>query len=1236
MLQIQPDNVPGFSPIRSYDIPGVILQQVLDNQVTMRGLKNVLFNPDSLSPSERETFAEHMTRNVGGEKNPLIRTAMGVALNPLVWLMFLGMGMKSAGAKAMAAGTAVTEFEMGAGTWVAGNLPWLKQAALTVNQVFQDTPITDSLLYAAGLREKAYKGHAIPVAKAGGELLDSLRKKFPKLALSSLDPNDYKKGSPQWALMRKLAAVEHVVADGWHGGEVPVATLKSRQYVSRFQGVSPSGDPIYGPLEEVVGETSGEGAGKAARLRKEALLADEKRSKQTVFDTVKDEGEATEYFETTEHRADLVPLEDQHRLFNELDELTGGKFSKYFHTKQKAWKDMLADLLYNDEDYAKGQWTLDMDKVKKLYVRTTSEAMNEKGFVKGKNEYFQGREAIASLFDPKIADQIMSGKITYDQWEDMVRASANVWKKRDHRFYMPRNVMDVVPIEGVKLTRSMAEELQNNPIRFKMTNSVLPVTSEHVDPMYMPEDYEDVAEVFYGHLKDKNPGLYKERTKALFKQRDRTNKWAQSGMGEPGMVLQVPTVLKINPDRAFNRALQDYSETKAFALTPITEDMKKYQARFDKHMSNHPDEKIRNSWNLVKSARSRPPGVDGVPDSVAQYLEYMHDQLNTVNPEAAEYFRRVAMPAAMGRNDVKTTSLVSSFMFTKNALKKFTGSTLGKGIRAHGGELGDHFMSRLEKLAEAETPADLGGGMSGAIAKWLYLTHQGLNMGSVVINGMQPLLGTGPMLGVNNLAKGYADAIQDFGGYVSKRLEKFGAGPISAAQRAELRKDIVPHWEILGLGDGVWEMLDEMTFKQARPGVLNWMEYATEMAMKGFETSEIINRLSAFHAMKHLYQGAGRAVSMEAGSAFMLDAQKFVLGTQYGQHPLNTPGVFRTGFFSNPLFRQYMTFPLRSATDAFYAGPLMGGRNYFEGLSQHWMTGLGLSAIMYEVGKGMLGADLTRGLWTSSAVDVIGGDKLMEGGQEWVPLPPIASIPTEFISGFAKGDVRELSDAVARTIPGGVALNRTLGILPDIGHTPFGVFGPLQKTYAGWQQPTPDGKIPVFKADGSLIDFRNPSELVLRGLGVDLGRFSDSGQLDNFLLKNRDEIIRYRQAYLSKLVANDYRGAQGVQQEFQKRFKMPLTVTKQQVSAFVQNREAPRTERILNRIPAEGRGQYQQMVAQGPYHLGIPQQQFLQNPTVGSRDRGYQNSPVTKDQLQAMVDRAMNQNQTQGGAFEPF
>jgi len=276
---------------------------------------------------------------------------------------------------------------------------------------------------------------------------------------------------------------------------------------------------------------------------------------------------------------------------------------------------------------------------------------------------------------------------------------------------------------------------------------------------------------------------------------------------------------------------------------------------------------------------------------------------------------------------------------------------------------------------------------------------------------------------------------------------------------------------------------------------------------------------------------------------------------------------------------------------------------------------MGMSAIIYEAGKGLLGADMSRGLAASTATDLFGGEKFTEDGNGWIKVPPIVSVPHQFVSGLASGDTAQLVNAVSRLVPGGVALSRAIGVMPEM---PFPMDA-LQKTYAGWSTPLEDGRVPVFKA-GRLVDFKSPTELVMRALGADMGKFNEGGSLDGYLVKQRELIVQARQEYLAKLMANDYAAAERVASAFEKKVGVPLTVSRAQVKAFAASRNTPRTERILDRLPADVRSQYLGVV--NPTSLNVPAAALTGGGTSRSRD-AVREMPVSQADLEAAVQRAM-------------
>ena len=137
----------------------------------------------------------------------------------------------------------------------------------------------------------------------------------------------------------------------------------------------------------------------------------------------------------------------------------------------------------------------------------------------------------------------------------------------------------------------------------------------------------------------------------------------------------------------------------------------------------------------------------------------------------------------------------------------------------------------------------------------------------------------------------------------------------------------------------------------------------------------------------------------------------------------------------------------------------------------------------------------------------------------------------------------------------------------------------LQKRYAAWDSPTPEGKVPTFAGDGRFLNFRGRSRLVLEGVGADLGRWKDEQEMEGWMVRNREEIVQARREMIQALLSNNVRKAMSVRQKFQRKFGFPLTVTKQQLAAAMKLRQVPRPERILDRMPRDVRLQYARIMA---------------------------------------------------------
>jgi hypothetical protein len=339
----------------------------------------------------------------------------------------------------------------------------------------------------------------------------------------------------------------------------------------------------------------------------------------------------------------------------------------------------------------------------------------------------------------------------------------------------------------------------------------------------------------------------------------------------------------------------------------------------------------------------------------------------------------------------------------------------------------------MKALSEPEA---MPGGVeiSSNIAKYLYSTHLGLNPGSMVMNLMQPFLFAGNAYGYKHLLPAYATAVGEQLGYAAERIGTYGLKPITAAQQDGLFRKHFKFYgratgghNVLAIGDmGAFGHVDAMLAAQEVGSTKGTLDKVLDYTMAGFQHTEILNRNVTAHMMENMYRAAGKEIGT---SAFVLDTKNAVEQMQFASSRVNTPMLFQTSeLFGNPLVRQFLSFPVRSLTTVLETLPAMSEGGYAKGLASTVFRGLMASAVIYEVGKGMFGADMSRGLFASSATDLLTGGGRLWDKQGIVPTPPALDIPMKLIQGMATQDRELLRQAVSRMVPGGVALSKALSV----------------------------------------------------------------------------------------------------------------------------------------------------------------------------------------------------------------
>jgi len=224
---------------------------------------------------------------------------------------------------------------------------------------------------------------------------------------------------------------------------------------------------------------------------------------------------------------------------------------------------------------------------------------------------------------------------------------------------------------------------------------------------------------------------------------------------------------------------------------------------------------------------------------------------------------------------------------------------------------------------------------------------------------------------------------------------------------------------------------------------------------------------------------------------------------------------------------------------------------------------MGYSAITYEVGKNLLGTDLSRGLYVGSITDPFGGQRFLtadDPAKELLGgvLPPSVGMIATAAKAIPTGDWEALGNVIPQFIPNGIAISKAIGVLPQL---PFSLG--MQRNFADWSNMR-DGKVPYYKADGRFLGHFNASETILKGLGADMSKFKESSEISAFMLKNREQMRDSRRQWIASVLANDVAQAERIKAKFEKKYGMPMTVTKTQMKSAIKLRD----ESVVSRIAA--------------------------------------------------------------------
>ncbi len=549
------------------------------------------------------------------------------------------------------------------------------------------------------------------------------------------------------------------------------------------------------------------------------------------------------------------------------------------------------------------------------------------------------------------------------------------------------------------------------------------------------------------------------------------------------------------------------------------------------------------------------------------------------NETARRRFTDQIIPQMLGRSTLKRTALTGAIIRSKEIGQGIAESDVGKAISEHS-KLGKEWVEKLKGWASSPTYPSAGRVASGEAASWLYASHMGLpNVASPLFNLMQPALLASSWLGAGNVAKAYGTAIGEMLGYLGERLP-LGAHVDDVTRLALMRK----HFSLTRYGSRMEDLIgivghleDDIgrSVMTGRPEARGFRKFLLEDSMALFQNTETLNRLVTGHAVLNAYRGSGRAVTNAVGELLpevASDVRQMVQETQFGGGLMNTPWVFMDGPLSNPLLKQFLQFPLRTMTGLLETGGRIGGR---EGAARYLGPAIdlgrmmGVSAIVYETGKDLLHADLSRSLAFSAVTDLVPG---FQGGRfdergDAIPIPPAIQIPADLIKATGAGDIELFRRTIPRLIPGGLGLSKVLGAAPSL---PFPLHT-LQKEYVDWgkMQDGPDGAtiVPVMKGDGTLVRWDSPAGVVLKGIGLATGQDTATKDFEGYLLKQADVVRDYRSRAIKAMLGGDMDAYQNFVDEFTKRTGLPMVITAQQLAQARRSRDMTLAEKAMRRLP---------------------------------------------------------------------
>ena len=925
-----------------------------------------------------------------------------------------------------------------------------------------------------------------------------------------------------------------------------------------------------------------------------------------------DAGKVTEgYYENVSKSAEHVPLDPDSHMEQWL---SANGFMPFINTQRGVMKARYAELFGNSKKFKEtGEIELDEGKIARIYKsfrRSDKMSDTEKNLLLDRQ--YQG--PIGDILGDEVLEKIVNGEISQ---RGFIKLLAKNRQADDLDYYMPRNVHSFTQLDesGEIVTKRVdadtvrltgRDQASSRLMEKELLDSRVAIDDQKVILDYLVEVSEDM-----GPAKAKATGLdqdinYLSRNiskeengikETLMRPRD-----ARSSSAKNNRV----TVRNLDMNTSVRKYLKSTRNDVALFSDEVSEEVQAALADFPP-IAQNPGSKLMNE----REAFGGMSAYD-VFDDVAQELGLAGD----VHGEA--YLRGPLLQRMTGVMPLNDFLGNTALNYSQRMLKSIVDSPFMDQV-AGVNKTARNFVGSMRSFANKDLHSAEGATVGRNITGGFYASTLGLNVGSAVLNLFQPMLFAQAWTGMDNMAQGYAEGIKQYFGYIADRiklpvlkaLNSEEMQKVEDLRRKHFRLSDVGGNDLLDIRKSQFELLDSVAYtasgSRSVSGARFWL---SELPLKLFSHTEMFNRVVTGEATLAAMAKVGKAGDSKA--AFKLNrvgteipgvstnvfegdmrmaarasdnVKQMVQNTQYGSDIMNSPELFQSSALGLPWMRQFFTFPTRTLTGLTDSTRMVGGgervwgatglktANPLLATAHDSLRLMGVSALIYEGGKNLIGADFSKGLAAESLYEsTIVGPYLM-GDDPNLPLPPLLDTVKGSVEALLESDKGLMGELLPRLAPGGIGMSKALRLAPQLA-SPQSTLSGLQTQFADWTKVDAQGRVPVYKADGTLLEYRSAPAMVMGSLGLDRYMFQNEQEFTKYLIKNRQASVDYRRRYVDALLANNPQRAMQVKRTYEAKFKMPLTVTREQLKSSLKRREVPVRERLLTNLPQNLRPQF--------------------------------------------------------------